>query len=76
MDSTKSSASPAHPPADETIEAHYTSLERLEERLAHELMADDERQELRDRVLRLRRRATQNGRRRTPSPAPGVATKP
>jgi hypothetical protein len=31
-------------------------LDALEERLAHELMDDDERQELRDRVLRLRRR--------------------
>ena len=28
----------------------------LEERLAHELMDDEERQELRDRILRLRRR--------------------
>jgi hypothetical protein len=27
-------------------------LEKLEERLAHELMSDEERQELRDRVLR------------------------
>ena len=80
---------------DETIEAHYASLERgipcycyggyhyighmvegdeeeifeavpcrrcgeelrrLEERLAQELMDDEERQELRDRVLRMRRR--------------------
>ena len=32
------------------------SLRVLEERLKHELMDDDERQELRDRVLRLRRR--------------------
>ena len=31
-------------------------LAKLEERLAHELMDDEERQELRDRVLRLRRR--------------------
>ena len=31
-------------------------LARLEERLAHELMDDGERQELRDRVLGLRRR--------------------
>jgi hypothetical protein len=31
-------------------------LRLLEERLAHELMDDEERQELRDRVLRLRRR--------------------
>ena len=31
-------------------------LRVLEERLRHELMDDEERQELRDRVLRLRRR--------------------
>jgi hypothetical protein len=31
-------------------------LAKLEERLAHELMDDEERQELRDRVLSLRRR--------------------
>jgi hypothetical protein len=31
-------------------------LAALEERLAHELMDDEERQELRDRILRLRRR--------------------
>jgi hypothetical protein len=31
-------------------------LAALEERLRHELLEDDERQELRDRVLRLRRR--------------------
>jgi hypothetical protein len=31
-------------------------LAELEERLAHELMDDAERQELRDQVLRLRRR--------------------
>jgi hypothetical protein len=31
-------------------------LARLEERFRHELMDDEERQELRDRVLRLRRR--------------------
>jgi hypothetical protein len=30
-------------------------LEKLEERLAHELMSDEERQKLRDRVLRARR---------------------
>jgi len=30
-------------------------LARLEERFRHELMDDEERQELRDRVLRLRR---------------------
>jgi hypothetical protein len=31
-------------------------LAKLEERLAHELMDDAERQELRDRMLRLRRK--------------------
>jgi hypothetical protein len=31
-------------------------LARLEERLRHEIMDDEERQELRDRVLALRRR--------------------
>ena len=48
MDTTKSSA-PAHPSTEE-------KLAKLEERLAHELMGDEERQELRDRMLRLRRR--------------------
>jgi hypothetical protein len=48
---TKSSASTAdaHPSTEE-------KLAKLEERLRHELMDDEERQELRDRVLRLRRR--------------------
>jgi hypothetical protein len=62
VDTPKSSA-PARPSSDEklpkpddTIEAHFACLERLEERLAHELMPDEERQELRDRVLALRRR--------------------
>jgi hypothetical protein len=56
------SSAPAHPSTadklpkpDDTIEAHYASLERLEDRLAHELMDDEERQEVRDRVLKLRR---------------------
>ena len=56
MSSNTDSTQPAHPSSDETIEAHYASLERLEDRLDHELMDDDERQELRDRVLKLRRR--------------------
>jgi hypothetical protein len=47
VDITNSSA-PAHPSAAE-------NLAKLQERLAHELMDDDERQELRDCVLRLRR---------------------
>jgi hypothetical protein len=59
MANTDSSA-PAHPSRDQKptkpddVEAHYSCLERLEERLRHELMDEDERQELRDRVLRLR----------------------
>jgi hypothetical protein len=58
VDTDKSSA-PAKPTdekPDDTIEAHYASLERLEEKYRHELMDDEERQELRDRVLHLRRR--------------------
>ena len=57
------SSAPAHPSTaeklpkpDDTIEAHYASLERLEERYRHELLSDEERAELRDRVLRLRRK--------------------
>jgi hypothetical protein len=42
---------PASPPSTEE-----ERLARLEERLRHELMDDEERQELRDRVLALRRR--------------------
>jgi hypothetical protein len=41
------SSAPAHPSTAE-------KLAKLEERLAHELMDDEERQELRDRVLKLR----------------------
>ena len=48
MDTTKSSV-PAHPSTAE-------KLAKLEERLAHELMDDAERKELRDRVLWLRRK--------------------
>ena len=62
MDEQQSSA-PAHPSTveklakpDDMLEAHYASLERLEERYRHELLSDEERQELRDRILRLRRR--------------------
>jgi len=39
--------------------AHRSTKEKvakLEERLAHELVDDEERQELRDRIVRLRRR--------------------
>jgi hypothetical protein len=46
---TTDSSAPAHPSLEEK------RLAKLEERLAHELMDDEERQELRDRVLRLRR---------------------
>jgi len=45
---TKDSSAPAHPSTAE-------KLAKLEERYRHELM-DDERLELRDRILRLRRR--------------------
>jgi hypothetical protein len=48
MDTADSSA-PAHPSTAE-------KRAKLEERLAHELMDDEERQHLRDQVLRLRRR--------------------
>ncbi len=47
MDEHQSSA-PAHPSTEE-------KLAKLKERLAHELMDDEERQELRDRVMSLRR---------------------
>jgi hypothetical protein len=43
------SSAPAHPSTAE-------ELAKLEDQLAHELMDHDERQELRDRVLTLRRR--------------------
>jgi hypothetical protein len=62
VDEQQSSA-PAHPSTvenlpqpDDTIEAHYACLERLEERYRHELLSDEDRQDLRDRVLALRRR--------------------
>jgi hypothetical protein len=62
---TKDSSAPAHSSTEEKklakpddLEAHYSCLERLEESLAHELLPDEEREELRDRVLRLRRRMT------------------
>jgi hypothetical protein len=49
---------------DERILAHPRTpteekLAKLEERLAHELMDDEERQQLRDRVIGLRRRLSQ-----------------
>jgi hypothetical protein len=50
--------------------ATLRSLTALEDQLAHELMDDEERQELRDRVLRLRRRLARGERR--PPRAPGT----
>jgi hypothetical protein len=47
------SSPPAHPPTES--EAKLAKLAKLEERLRHELMGDEGRQELRDRVLKLRR---------------------
>jgi hypothetical protein len=49
VDSPKSSA-PAHPSTAE-------NLAKLEERYRHEIMDDEERQELRDRIIQLRREA-------------------
>jgi hypothetical protein len=45
----KDSSATAHPSTKE-------KLAKLEEKYRHELMADEERAELRDRILRLRRR--------------------
>jgi hypothetical protein len=45
------------PPAgDGFYAAQKQKLAKLEERLAHEILPDEERQELRDRALRLRRK--------------------
>jgi hypothetical protein len=56
------SSAPAHPSSDQKptkvddlLEAHYSCLERLEDDLRHEDLGVEERQELRDRVLWLRR---------------------
>jgi hypothetical protein len=38
------------------VRAEQERLARLKERLAHELMDDEERQEFKDQVIRLRRR--------------------
>jgi flagellar basal body-associated protein FliL len=46
----------ARTPTIRTPTEKVARLRVLEERLRHELMDDEERQELRDRVLRLRRR--------------------
>jgi hypothetical protein len=51
VDTTKSSAT-AHPPKP----AEEERLARLEERYRHELMDDEERLELRDRILGHRRK--------------------
>jgi hypothetical protein len=41
---------------DDLLEAHYSCLERLEDDLRHADLGIEERGELEDRVLRLRRR--------------------
>ena len=62
VDTIESSA-PAHPSSDheptkpdDLLEAHYSCLERLEDDLRHADLGIEERCELTDRVLRLRRR--------------------
>jgi hypothetical protein len=61
VDTIESSA-PAHLSSDEQptmpddLEAHYSCLERLEDDLRHADLGIEERCELADRVLRLRRR--------------------
>jgi hypothetical protein len=40
----------------DVIEAHYSCLERLEDRYRHELLDEDERLELAERIARIRRR--------------------
>jgi hypothetical protein len=60
---TKDSSAPAHRSSDvkptkpdDLLEAHYSCLERLEDDLRHANLGIEERCELEDRVLRLRRR--------------------
>jgi hypothetical protein len=62
VDNIESSA-PAHPSSDDEkptkpddLEAHYSCLERLEDDLRHANLGIEERCELEDRVLRLRRK--------------------
>jgi hypothetical protein len=58
VDTVESSA-PAHPSSDQKpddLEAHYSCLERLEDDLCHADLGIEERCELEERVLRLRRR--------------------
>jgi hypothetical protein len=57
------SSAPAHPPSDEKptklddlLEAHYSCLERLEDDLRHANLGIEERCELEERIVRLRRR--------------------
>jgi hypothetical protein len=47
---TTDSSAPAHPSTEEK------RMAKLEDRYRHELMADDERMELHDRIARIRRR--------------------
>jgi hypothetical protein len=61
VDTIESSA-PAHQSSDrkptkpDDLEAHYACLERLEDDLRHADLGIEERSELKDRILRLRRR--------------------
>jgi hypothetical protein len=63
VDTIESSA-PGHPSSyeqkptkpDDLLEAHYSCLERLEDDLRHADLGIEERCELEDRILRLRRR--------------------
>jgi hypothetical protein len=62
VDTIESSA-PAHPSSDQkpmkpddVLEAHHSCLERLEDDLRHANLGIEERCELEDRVLRLRRK--------------------
>jgi hypothetical protein len=53
------SSAPAHPSSDQkpdVLEAHYSCLESLEDDLRHADLGIEERCELEDRVLRLRRK--------------------
>ena len=63
MSSNTDSSAPAHPSGDheptkpdDLLEAHYSCLECLEDDLRHADLGIEERCELEDRVLRLRRR--------------------
>jgi len=57
---TNDSSAPVHPSSDQKpddlLEVHYSCLERLEDDLRHADLGIEERCELEDRVLRLRRR--------------------